>query len=410
MMGARRAIVLGAGIQGICSAFALRKAGYAVTIVDGSPDCMLHASSRNEGKIHLGFVYANDPTFRTPAILLNAALNFAPCLENWFGPIDWRRFRAAPFTYLVLNDSILSSEQLLQHYARLQERYHEEIRDPRLHYLGLRPECIFRPLSPAERSPLLNPARAVLAVETAEAALDIHGFRAWMRERLHAAADIERLYRHRVAAVQRTSGGFRVEGAVADAGSWSREADLVVNCLWAGRLVIDAQMGLTPTRKWAFRLKHRILGELPARLEALPSLTMVLGPFGDIVVRPGRETYLSWYPACLRGWSADLAPPASWKEACEGDETDLTPERLAIARESLEGFESIVPGIIGTRVRQVAGGVIFSWGESDIDDPGSELHRRYDIGLHEHDGYYSIDTGKFTTAPLFAQHLADRLR
>jgi hypothetical protein len=59
----------------------------------------------------------------------------------------------------------------------------------------------------------------------------------------------------------------------------------------------------------------------------------------------------------------------------------------------------------------VDAGVIFSWGEShiDVDDPGSELHQRHAIGVHAHDGYFSIDTGKFTCAPLFASHLLDAL-
>jgi hypothetical protein len=53
--------------------------------------------------------------------------------------------------------------------------------------------------------------------------------------------------------------------------------------------------------------------------------------------------------------------------------------------------------------------VIVCWGATDIDDPSSELHRRRDIGVHDHDGYFSIDTGKLTCAPLFATELADRV-
>jgi hypothetical protein len=53
--------------------------------------------------------------------------------------------------------------------------------------------------------------------------------------------------------------------------------------------------------------------------------------------------------------------------------------------------------------------VIFAWGDRDIDDHASELHSRDAVGVHDHDGYYSIDTGKLTTAPLFAQRLGDLL-
>jgi len=60
-------------------------------------------------------------------------------------------------------------------------------------------------------------------------------------------------------------------------------------------------------------------------------------------------------------------------------------------------------------VELVDGGAIFAWGSSDIDDPLSGLHERYDAGVRGADGYFSIDTGKFTTAPLFSQQFLDRL-
>ena len=53
--------------------------------------------------------------------------------------------------------------------------------------------------------------------------------------------------------------------------------------------------------------------------------------------------------------------------------------------------------------------MIFAWGETDIDDPGSELHERHDIGTSSRDGYHSIDTGKLTMAPVFGRAAAERV-
>jgi hypothetical protein len=39
----------------------------------------------------------------------------------------------------------------------------------------------------------------------------------------------------------------------------------------------------------------------------------------------------------------------------------------------------------------VKGGVIVAWGETDIYDPSSELHRRYEIGITSKGPYHSID-------------------
>lgn len=81
-MAMKRAIVLGAGIQGVSVALGLQRRGYAVVLVDKAPDCLTRASFRNEGMIHLGFVYANDPSFKTSALMLRAAPAFSRLLDG----------------------------------------------------------------------------------------------------------------------------------------------------------------------------------------------------------------------------------------------------------------------------------------------------------------------------------------
>jgi hypothetical protein len=402
-------IVLGAGLQGVCAALALCREGYAVTIVDQASEWMTRASRHNEGKIHLGFVYAKDSSDRTPHLMLHAALRFAPIMEKLLDrTIPWESLKAKPFTYLVLNDSMLSPTEIEAAYARLQERYTEEMREPGLHYLGSRPERIFNLAPGSKHRRLLNPERTVAIIDTIEAPLATERFRSCVAATLDDTGGIERLLGHRIHFVERTTSGFRVGGAGPEGTSWTREADIVVNCLWEGRLKLDEQMGLLPRRPWVYRLKLRLFGELPKHLASLPSLTMVLGRYGDIVVDPLGPAYLSWYPASLRGWSDAVSPPAAW----EGTSTGKIPARESadLSRRIIEGFESIVPGISDTRPLDLAGGVIFSWGESDIDDPESELHQRHEIGVGAHDGYYTINTGKFTCAPLFAEDLVRQIQ
>jgi hypothetical protein len=57
----------------------------------------------------------------------------------------------------------------------------------------------------------------------------------------------------------------------------------------------------------------------------------------------------------------------------------------------------------------VKGGVIVAWGETDIYDPRSELHKRYEIGVTSNRQFHSIDPGKLTMAPYFAELCADRI-
>ena len=42
-----------------------------------------------------------------------------------------------------------------------------------------------------------------------------------------------------------------------------------------------------------------------------------------------------------------------------------------------------------------------NWGSTGIEDPHSELHRPFTVGVHRHGPYVSVDTGRLTLVPLF---------
>jgi hypothetical protein len=136
-------------------------------------------------------------------------------------------------------------------------------------------------------------------------------------------------------------------------------------------------------------------------------MVVVHGPFGDIVRYSDGSWFLSWYPACLIGISMDLSPPDWWRKP--------DPERsTSILENTLSAFTDIMPALRNLSPDQlerpaVVGGPITAWGKTDIHDPRSELHSRYDIGVHTVGRYHSIDTGKYTMAPRFARICADRI-
>lgn len=398
----RTATVLGAGIQGVCAALALRAKGWRVRLVDQAPGAMLRASLRNEGKIHLGFIYANDPSFRTGRLMLRAALTFAPLIERWVPrSVDWEDLRSRPFTYLVMRDSMLTPDEIYSYYERLESKY-RATRESWHHYLGMKPELLWRKGPP----PLeVDPERVAAAVMTAEVSIDLVAFRKLLVGVVEES-QISCHFARRVESVTRTAEGFSVEGVGRDSAGWILESDLVVNCLWEGRLKIDRGMGMEPDRPWVYRLKYRVLGELPQHLEGLPSLSLVLGPYGDIVPIPG-ASYISWYPACRRGWSSDLTVPESWQKLCSGQVDRQTAKE--VSGQVYEALEQFIPGISGSRTTSVDAGIVASWGATDVDEPDSELHQRFVIGVTGEDGYFSIDTGKFGCAPLFAEQLVERI-
>ena len=58
---------------------------------------------------------------------------------------------------------------------------------------------------------------------------------------------------------------------------------------------------------------------------------------------------------------------------------------------------------------RIGGGWITAWGETDIDDEESELHERHAVGVHSTNAYHSVDTGKYTLGPHFAEIACDRI-
>jgi glycine/D-amino acid oxidase-like deaminating enzyme len=398
-----KVLVLGAGIQGLAVALALHRAGWRVEILDRAPAPMLNTSLRGEGKLHLGYVYGNEPSRETAHLMVAGALSFAKLLDRWLPqPIDWQAIRSEPFAYAVLSDSMVSPTALAEHYAAVDDAIaaHDE-RDTT--YAGLRR---------LERARAIDPVRdggfagdVIAAFRTGEVAIDP----AALRQRLIAALDAFALPFHanaRVLRVTRTSHGFAI-ASVEPGGPTTHHADAVVNCLWEGRLAIDATLGIAPPRPCLYRLRYAVHGRLPAARAERLTTTFALGPFGDVVARADGRVYLSWYPVGLAGLSQGLEPPAEWQTA--GDDPEPVGSRGEVATATLAALAGRLPALREVTIEAVTAGIVVAWGERDIDHPESELHRRHAIGVYDHDGYLSVDTGKLTTAPLFAERVAQVL-
>ena len=137
--------VLGAGMQGTCIALELTRRGFDVDLLDQDLEPLNRASLRNEGKIHLGFVYARDATLRTARLMIEGALAYRRLLSEWTaGALD-HPVLSEPFTYLVPEDSALPPAKLATHYAAVERLYEDGARAGG-DYLGLAPDRLWRPL------------------------------------------------------------------------------------------------------------------------------------------------------------------------------------------------------------------------------------------------------------------------
>lgn len=398
----KEAAILGAGIQGCCAALALAADGHRVTLIDGAEGPLQRASLRNTGKIHLGHVYAGDSSLQTSMTMLESSIKFAPLLEEWFGqPINWDSLRTPPYTYLLMKDSIVANDEILNHYRKLESIYSGCSADAnylgtslrKLHWDCEIPDCVNRQLVES-------------AIATPEVSLKVGAFCRLIKRAISEHPLITPLMRHRVCDINIDQQGFRISGKTQDGKPWEMHKPLVVNALWQGRLEIDSQLGIVPNRPWVHRLKYRVFARMPESLREMQSLSMALGPYGDIVPL-GDEIYLQWYPAARKGWSTDIVPPESWENICQ--ESSKAETLQVIGSAVREGLARIVPELSAAHLLRTDAGIIFAWGDTDIDELESEFHQRHETGIQTYRGdlagYISIDTGKFTCAPMYADDL-----
>jgi glycine/D-amino acid oxidase-like deaminating enzyme len=399
--------ILGAGILGACTALELADRGYRTTLFERNAEPLSEASFYNEGKLHLGFVYAADPSFRTAARMIRGAARFMDVLARWIPHAILRDLPARPFDYVVHRETMVTVAAIEAHFSRVQQALEGVLaresaispRDPS------RP--VWRRLAADELSARYDPAVIDAAYETCEIAVDPWAIAGALREALRAHPRVELLTHARViTAEDRTGGGFDVRF---DANGQRRTGPFaaVVNASWANRPAIDRRYGLVPPGQWIIRRKlgvNLLCGDAP---DALPSVTVMLGPFGDIVVYRSGRVYLSWYPACMIGTTTGTEE-TDWNAIVRGVDV------ATLRRETLDALAGICPAVrhlqhTGCDKVVVNGGSIFAMGKTDIDDPESQLHERLDAGVEGRGAYLSVDTSKFTLAPAIAVHTADRI-
>jgi glycine/D-amino acid oxidase-like deaminating enzyme len=393
-----RIAVLGAGIQGCCLALELASRGVEVDIYDRNAELFTQASLLNEAKIHLGFFYANEPTMRTTNLVMRGALSFLPILRSLLGNEVDSLPASKPYVYAVHADSMLSVAQIEAHLQRTSALI-TEAAPLAGDYFGVDLSQPVRPVRDVDAC--FNRDRVVAAFQTPEVGISADALARLMRRRLAGEANVRCITSATVTAA--VPGDADVEVRFELAGDCHAERyDHAINALWDGRLTVDATAGVRYEHPWLFRTKYSLHIPAGATTTPIPSVSFVLGAFGDIVQYAGGESYLSWYPAGLKASTSGLAPDP-FAPLLEGEAAG------EIRRGTIEGLSALLPELsnIAPLLQEsaVQGGVIFAWGETDITDPLSELHSRHEVGPRSYGRYHSVDTGKFTTAPLFARQL-----
>jgi glycine/D-amino acid oxidase-like deaminating enzyme len=389
--------VLGAGIMGCCAALRLARAGCTVTLIDQATAPMSGASRWNEGKIHLGFLYARDSSGRTAAELLPGGLAFKALVEELIESSIETAVTAHDDIYLVHPHSVVDADAMERYFRSLEARL--QAFQQTATYLA--------PITSVERLDRrtlrnLADSSVVAGFRVPERSVNT----AWLADRLADAVAME----PRIRLVMRT----RVSGVAPRALPWSgpwrldcqpeidEEFDVVVNALWEGLLAVDRSLGLEPEWEWSHRFRLALFIKTGHQV-FLPSMVLATGPFGDVKNYDGYHFYLSWYPAGLVASGEEIEPPTNLP----------SPRAEDVIARTAAGIVRYLPGVsevmdAATDI-QVAGGWIFALGRGSLADGAASLHRRDRFGVRRRGTYYSVNTGKYSTAPWLASRIADEI-
>src|SRR5258708_11589753 len=190
--------VLGGGLQGCCIALALAARGISVTLFDRNDRLLSRAAVANEGKIHLGYMYANDPSYSTARMMMQGALAFAPFFARHLGfPYDSLTV-SRPAAYVVHCDSQRTPEEVSQYIAAVHALIRDASGEKGDIYFGRNLSEEPRMWTAAQREAEFDPEVALAAFATPEVGIDPVALAEWLRERIGVDLRVEGRLHHEV--------------------------------------------------------------------------------------------------------------------------------------------------------------------------------------------------------------------
>ncbi len=384
--------------MGCATALFLARGGARVTLFDAAEAPFTGASRWNEGKIHLGYLYAADPSLATARRLLPGGLAFRRLTEQLIGTSIAPMVSEHDEIYLLHRASVTDAAAAAAYYDAV-----GALVCSHPHAAGYLAPALAAPvrLSSTELERTCTAGEIVAGFRVAERSVPT----SWIADRfvdaVAADAAIEARMRTRVVGASPTgaaNGQWRIHTGAGQEGPF----DAVVNALWEGRLAVDATAGLPAPAVWSHRYRLAAFVRSTHPID-VPSVVVAAGPFGDVKSYTRRDFYLSWYPAGLAAEGRGLAPPPRPHQS--------PTERAGIVATIFDRLGELVPAVRtlagAVESARLEGGWVYAAGEGSLADPAATLHRRDRIGIRQTGSYISVDTGKYSVAPWLARQVAD---
>ena len=389
--------MLGAGIMGSATALHLARLGVPVTLFDVADAPFTGASRWNEGKIHLGFLYAADPTLETARAVLPGGLEFKHQVESLTAA------RLDPITtpiddvYVIHRDSVVAPDAAARYFAAVVELVRAHPRADR--YLADASHSTVERLSPAELAQIADASIVLGGFRVPERSVDTnHVANAFV-----AALEGEPLVELRLRCLVTGVTGKRPWFVETERGR-DGPFDAVVNALWQDRPRVDRTVGLTPDTAPHHRYRVSLFVRTASAVTT-PSAVIAAGAFGDVKSYSDHDFYLSWYSTGLLARADGIDPPPL-PGLGDGEKQRITTEVFDALGNILPWVRDIAAAAGEVRVE---GGWVYSQGGGSLSDPVAAVHRRSRLGIAQLGSYFSVDTGKYSVAPTLAERLARRI-
>jgi hypothetical protein len=396
----KKVAILGAGIMGCSSALLLARKGFNVTLFDKAKAPFSAASRWNEGKVHLGYMYSADPSLNTAKHILPSSLQFKPIVEELIGKSIDAAVSKNNDIYLVHKDSVVNPVEMKSYFSRVDQlvKNNPLARD----YLADASECITMRLTDTELSEYTNSSSIVAGFKIPERSIST----LWLADQyltaLSASSNISLKMGVPVNKIFQGSDGrnWFIDTDNERFGSF----DIVVNALWENKLSHDKAVGLQLPDKWSHRYRRALFFRTNKEIET-PCCIICTGPFGDLKNYNNRNFYLSWYPEGLTSYTTDVTPIDPQELSAVQKEEFITRvfDKMALFVPIISALRNNIESIT------VAGGWVFAAGEGDLASRSATLHQRATFGIQQKGSYFSVDTGKFSSAPLLAKLLANEI-
>jgi glycine/D-amino acid oxidase-like deaminating enzyme len=399
-----RVAILGGGMLGTCTALELARRGRRSTLFEGASTLLQGASRWNEGKIHLGFLYAGDPTLRTAQRLIPGGLAFAGLVSRLVNRTLDAFITAEDDIYLVHRESVAAPKAFEAYGKRTAALVREAASQPNAaQYLCDVTHAAIRRLTPSDLARITSSDEVVAGYRVPERSISTVAVADLVRQAAASEPLIEIRADTWVSAVERRSDD-RID-VRADATSVTpadAPFDVVINALWEGRPAVDASLGIQPIAPWSHRFRAAVFAYAPD--VSFPSAVLCIGPFGDVKCYADGRLYLSWYSSGLLAEGDAIEPPRA-SAVLDRSRRDAV---LQGTLQSLSSYFSAVRRLKDSgKALEVHGGWVYALGQGSLADPASTLHRRDRFNMTIDRGYISVDTAKYSLAPWLAHRVAE---